>query len=244
MIKRLIASLGLISLLACVWSPLPLLFPLSLWGLQRSFFFEVLTYPLVSPLHTLSHLLHFCINLYLLHALGNTISEQYGKNRFLSLLIGGTLSGGLVGTLTLYLTHSVYPLFGMTAPIFALLGAFIYLYPHVNFLLYFTFPVKGKFLFLGIIGVTSILDLANHQYVPLWANLAAVLFGYLSGYFFQKKKHSFALPGKIYDFKTGDAILKDEEFIDACLAKVSQLGSSSLSFRERYRLNRIAKSKR
>ena len=169
--------------------------------------------------------------------------EQHGKKRFLTLLIGGTLAGGLAGMATLYLTQSAYPLFGTTAPVFALLGTFIFLYPHVNFLLYFTFPVKGQFLFLTVIGITSVLDLANHQYVPLCANLTATLFGYVYGYFLKEKPQSFALHGKIYDFKTGAAILRDEEFIDACLAKITKLGSSSLTFRERYRLNRIAKQK-
>lgn len=244
MIKRLIVSLGLISLLACVWGPLPLLFPLSLRGLQHSFFFEIFTYVLVSPLYDLSQLLHFAVNLYLLYTLGQSLIAQYGKNRLLTLLLGGTLSGGLTGMLTLYLTQSPSILFGTTAPIFALLGAFIHLYPHLNFLLYFTFPVKGKFLFLGIIGATSVLDLANHQYVPLWANLSAALFGYLYAYLLKKKENSHALPGKIYDFKTGDAILRDEEFIDACLAKITKLGASSLTIRERYRLNRIAKQKK
>ncbi|MBP9842295.1 MAG: rhomboid family intramembrane serine protease [Simkaniaceae bacterium] len=244
MIKRLIVPLGLISLFACVWSPLTLLFPLSLWGVQHSFFFQVFTYILVSPVHTLSHLLSFAINLYLLYSLGNSLIEQFGKKKFFTLFIGGTLAGGVTGLITLYITHSPLPLFGMTAPIFALLGAFIYLYPHLNFLLYFTFPVKGKFLFLTIIGITSILDLANHQYVPLWAHLAAAGFGYFYGYLLKGRKASVALPGKIYDFKTGDAILRDEEFIDACLAKVSQLGAASLTFKERYRLNRIAKQKR
>lgn len=243
MIKRLIASLGLISLLACVWGPLPLLFPLSLWGLQHSFFFQLFTYVLVSPLFTFSHLMHFAINLYLLYTLGQTLMDQHGKNRFLTLLIGGTLAGGLAGMVTLYLTESPLVLFGTTPPIFALLGAFIALYPNLNLLLYFTFPVKGQFLFLTIIGVTCILDLANHQYMPLSANLSGALFGYLYASFLRAKKPSYALHGKIYDFKTGAAILRDEEFIDACLAKISKLGASSLTLRERFRLNRISKQK-
>ena len=50
---------------------------------------------------------------------------------------------------------------------------------------------------------------------------------------------------KIYDFKTGQAILNDEEFMDAMLSKISMYGQSSLSFRrEHFRLKRILKEKK
>ncbi len=49
---------------------------------------------------------------------------------------------------------------------------------------------------------------------------------------------------KIFDIKTGKAILDDDEFMDAMLAKVSQKGEKGLSWREKRRMHRIAKRKR
>lgn len=55
---------------------------------------------------------------------------------------------------------------------------------------------------------------------------------------------SFSSSSKIYDFKTGKAILTDEEFMDACLEKIALKGKKSLTFFERIRLKRISKRKK
>jgi hypothetical protein len=49
---------------------------------------------------------------------------------------------------------------------------------------------------------------------------------------------------KIFDFKTGKAILNDEAFMDACLKKISEYGREGLTFRERWRMRRISKRKK
>ena len=49
---------------------------------------------------------------------------------------------------------------------------------------------------------------------------------------------------KVYDFKTGQAILDDETFMNACLKKISVHGIKGLSLRERWRMNRISKSRK
>lgn len=45
--------------------------------------------------------------------------------------------------------------------------------------------------------------------------------------------------GKIFDFRTGDVILLDEDFIDAMLTKVQLYGKSSLSTKEKRRLKSL-----
>lgn len=49
---------------------------------------------------------------------------------------------------------------------------------------------------------------------------------------------------KIYDFKTGEAIAKDDEFVDIMLSKVSLYGEDSLTWKERRRLKKISQRKK
>lgn len=48
---------------------------------------------------------------------------------------------------------------------------------------------------------------------------------------------------KVYDFKTGEAILDDEEFMDAMLTKISKFGEKSLTRKEMKRMREISKRK-
>ena len=52
------------------------------------------------------------------------------------------------------------------------------------------------------------------------------------------------IPSKIYDFKTGKAIIQDDKFMDACLEKISRRGKGSLNMHERFRMWRISKKKK
>ncbi len=54
----------------------------------------------------------------------------------------------------------------------------------------------------------------------------------------------FSNSSKIYDFKTGRLILSDQEFMDACLEKISKHGRHSLSFIEKWRMRRISKRRK
>jgi membrane associated rhomboid family serine protease len=49
---------------------------------------------------------------------------------------------------------------------------------------------------------------------------------------------------KIFDIKTGELLLDDEQFVDAMLTKISKHGEPSLSFHEKRRLEGISKKKR
>ncbi len=49
---------------------------------------------------------------------------------------------------------------------------------------------------------------------------------------------------KIFDFKTGEPLLKDEDFVDAMLAKISKYGEKSLTFSEKKRLDEISRNKK
>lgn len=49
--------------------------------------------------------------------------------------------------------------------------------------------------------------------------------------------------GKIIDFKTGEPLLDDNLFVDAMLEKISKNGESSLTWKERQRLQEISKAR-
>ena len=49
---------------------------------------------------------------------------------------------------------------------------------------------------------------------------------------------------RIYDFRTGERVLNDEAFIEACLSKISLEGKGSLSLREKFRLWRLSRQRK
>lgn len=49
---------------------------------------------------------------------------------------------------------------------------------------------------------------------------------------------------KVFDFKTGEAIISDEDFMDMMLSKISSFGESSLTWKEKKRLRKISDEKK
>ncbi len=61
---------------------------------------------------------------------------------------------------------------------------------------------------------------------------------------FKKKDSSlssYARKARRYDFKTGDLILEDEDFVNACLSKISENGYKSLTFFQKIKLRRVSR---
>lgn len=56
-------------------------------------------------------------------------------------------------------------------------------------------------------------------------------------------RHGSIKKGKIIDFKTGEPLLDDNLFVDAMLEKISKQGESSLTWKERQRLQEISKAR-
>ncbi|MGK0183459.1 MAG: membrane associated rhomboid family serine protease [Halioglobus sp.] len=48
---------------------------------------------------------------------------------------------------------------------------------------------------------------------------------------------------KVFDFKTGEAVIEDDEFVDIMLSKISMYGEASLTWKERRRLGKISQKK-
>lgn len=247
--------------------------PLSLWGIKHFFFWQFATYIFVPPIghgFSLAFLIYLAFTLYLFWIIGTSIWDLKGRAAFYQIFFGSTLWVGLTIAGLLYLTSSPMPFSGMTPAIYALLMAWLFLFPEVQFLVFLMVPVKAKWIVAAIAGIDLLSDLSQGNFIRSASTISGLLFGYFfallawnrSGPFHflypmdrlllaWKKKMRYLWPfgkagasTKIYDFKTGKAVDKDEEFLNKCLDKISKHGKKSLTFWEKYRMKRISKRKR
>ncbi|MCH9614040.1 MAG: hypothetical protein SP1CHLAM54_10500 [Chlamydiia bacterium] len=241
MIKNITISIISVSILACILPFIAMNFPMTYQGLSQGYLWQTLTYFLVNPLYSLSLIAHLVLNLFLLNLIGLTFTRENKKGLLTFIFFGGALVGGLAGALALMQTHSPHALYGLTPPLYALMGAFAHLYPRMELFVFGLFPLRAKPLFTVFLGIHLILDLANGNMVSLTANGSAILFGLISAkYILGRVKKAPALRGKVYDIKTGRAIFRDEEFMNACLDKIAKYGRGSLTFIEKIKLKRIS----
>jgi membrane associated rhomboid family serine protease len=247
---------------------------LSEWGINHCFLWQFFSYLFVNPIAdglSFSLLLSMAFNAYLLWVIGSAIIEKKRAFHFLALYF---LSGVFTGVCVYWLQsalHSPVPFGGNSSALYSLLIAWIMLYPELELLLFLTLPIKAKWLAVGLLGSNLLIDLSMGNWLSALAYCTAIIASYFYCIFvwhihspfsslqpfekilflltFRKKEKDPAplfmfAKAKIYDFKTGKAILNDEEFMDAMLSKISMHGKNSLSFRERFRLKRISRIKR
>jgi len=247
-------------------------FSLSLWGVQHLFLWQLLTHFFVSPFTgglDLSFVLYLVFNLYFLWVVGSSVILHKSTKDFLSLYLGGGLLGGLVSLALLWINPSPTLIAGFNPAFYALLTAWMMLFPEVQVLLFFTIPVKIKWLILGILGVNLFIDISHGDFLHCAPYVSSALLGYFYAllvwhqqspftklHIFEKKLLYFSRKlqrnsspyhsghSKIYDFKTGNPILSDEEFFEVCLTKIASHGKNSLSLTERWKMRRISKKKK
>ena len=246
--------------------------PLSYEGVMNYYLWQYLTYAFVLPVGDPMQILQMFFLLYLLYSVGLSISHMRGPQTITHLFLGGTLAASLAASLVFQIMPpSPIPYFGPQAAIYATLIAWIFLYPEAELYLFMTFPMKARNLLLIIISITLFSDLAGKRFVEFWAYLTGALFGYFYAllvfevhspfqflYSFERSilgmkrvfsrqtvsANAFSKNAKIYDFKTGNAVLNDDEFVDACLEKISRLGKDSLTFYERIRFWRASRKRK
>ncbi len=250
--------------------PLTHLFSLSLWGIKNLFIWQLLTHPflVIAPEGiTPSMLFNLGFSLYLFAKISALLCLQKGPKHLLALYFGSALFSGLAALATLYLSSSPLLFAGLGPILFTLLIATIVLYPELELLLFFTIPVKARWLVLIILTSLLLIDLSNGMFVSFFAYITAFLFGYLYATVAWSLKSPFPFleplqtrlsslftgpsvdayvrsSSKIYDFKTGQRIVSDQEFLDGCLTKIQQEGRNSLTFRERIRLYRLSRKQK
>lgn len=246
--------------------------PLSYEGVMNYYLWQYITYAFVLPVGDPMQILQMLFLLYLLYSVGISISHMRGPRATTHLFLGGALAASLAASIAFQiLPQSPIPYYGPQAATYATLIAWIFLYPEAELYVFMTFPMKARHLILTIICVTLFTDLSGQRFVEFWAYLSGVTFGYMYAllsfevhspfqfmYGFERRvlgikralsrpaisANAFSKNAKIYDFKTGNAVLSDDEFVDACLEKISRLGKDSLTFYERLRFWKASRSRK
>jgi hypothetical protein len=148
-----------------------------------------------------------------------------------------------------------------------ILFAWCILYPEMRVQLFFIIPIKLTSLLFWTFLLHLIFALTQQAYSELIAYVATLVYTYFYCLFSWRQKTPFAklhvfeektllflskfskvfekstplTSSKIYDFKTGKAIVSDEAFFHAAMAKITLKGKKSLSFKERLRLWKISR---
>ena len=208
------------------------LFSLSLWGVKNYFIWQFLTHFLITPITggvSISFILYLLFNMYFLWTVGSSVIERRGLKHFLCLYLGGGIFGGVIAAIVLFKTQSFIPIAGINPALYALLTAWMMLLPEVQILLFFTIPIRVKWLIVGILGINLFMDISQGNLIHFALYLSSITFAYLYALFvwqihspfkalhsFEKvfinlrdkvkRKHSppsnhTYSTGKIYDFK-------------------------------------------
>jgi membrane associated rhomboid family serine protease len=230
------------------WASPQQILSLSSWGIDHFFVWQFFSYLFVHPLVeglSFSFFLSLAFDCYLLWVIGASLIERKGLNHFFSLYFFSGILSGLLVALLQKVSHSPLVFSGNGTSIYALLIAWMALFPRAEFLLFLAIPVRASWLILGILGLNLLIDLSSGDWIRVLGYGSAALLGYLYGLIFWREREasSFYARAKRYDFKTGQAILNDEEFLEAMLTKIALKGKASLTWRERWRLRCISKKR-
>jgi hypothetical protein len=234
------------------------------------FFTHLFFYPAPHGLH-IFYLINLFFGLMLLQKIGTIIAINKGEIQFILYFLFCGLISGFAAFLTILYFGLNISYAGPSSALFSLLVATVFLFPKLDLMIFFSNPVKGKNLVPSLIGIMLLMNLSTGNYVQFFATFAASLASYLyilffwkieSPYPFMKKFDKFIIylsKGKlfsiydstklekythkprIFDIKTGKAILSEENFIGACLEKISKEGKNSLTFYEKFRLYKYSK---
>lgn len=245
---------------------LPQQIALSLHQLHQGHLWTLLTYPFTYLYTDLFNILfHLGFNCLFLWIFGLPLLERLGSKGFLTLFFGSTLFAGMTASLGLYLLKSPQLLAGPIPPLFALITSWTILQGMRSVhLTHFIF--RPFWIFLLLVGVNLILDAISKLWIQLIADTSAALFAYFFCLISERVRSPFTAlypferavlrslerlhdkpkpktSAKIFDFKTGQPILDDEQFIDAMLAKISSQGEGSLTSEEKNRMQKISEKK-
>lgn len=248
-------------------------FSLSWWGIDRYLLWQPISYLFVHPIGRggigFSYLVNLIFHLYILWVMGSDICQKVSEKAFTRLYLTAGVVSGLITLCLMPVIGQYAVLAGPTASIIGLLICWALLHPEQELLLFFLFPVKAKWLALGITGIAMLISVSSLQFINFFLYLCGALIGYayaLIGWgvhspftalykpewalirFSQKVKSFLPLrkssskKSKIVNIQTGEPD-DDEAFIDAMLEKISRYGEGSLTFSERKRMKSISERK-
>lgn len=222
---------------------------LSATGLKTHCFWQLVTYLFTQEAQTgisFSLLFRIAFNAYILWVVGKEFIQKKGVFNFLAIYFLSGLIGGLAAVGLKAGAALPQPIFGNLTALYGLLIAWITFNPNVKILFFIAIPIRAKNLILAYLGINLLIDISSGQTTYALSYIVAAIVGHLYALPFKKpseKEHSYTR-GKIYDFKTGKAILSDEQFLEEMLSKISLHGKKSLTWREKWRIRQIARRKK
>jgi len=207
-------------------------------------------------------------NMYILWVIGSSILDLVGRKSFLIFYFSAGIIPGLLTLLFMSFTSEYARIAGVAPVLLALLTAWSMAFAEAEILLFFLIPVKAKWLVTGGVGAALLITLSNWELINLVLYLSAIVFGYcysviawswqspfsvlmpidrwlikIGKRFGPKAIKIDASKDKILDIQTGRPPESDDAFVDSMLERIAKHGESSLSWKERQRLQQISQKK-
>lgn len=237
--------------------------------LFQGFLFQLITYPLtygtIGEGVTFFYMITLALHLYIIWVMGSNIIERMGSRAFVKLYLYSTLLAGISAASLALLLKEPSTFTGCTPQVLGILVAWTALNGEGRLFLAFPLSIKAKWLTLAALLFALLPPLSSFDF-PLAAFRGA---GALTGWLFaltswhlkspwglikKAEEHLLGWIARIKLFfrkKSGSKIIdirsfkeqSDEEFMDDMLEKISRQGESSLTSRERKRMQRISRQK-
>ncbi len=240
---------------------------LSKSGLASGYLWQPLTYLFTyysfPYWFTFSYFFSLLFQMYVLWWLGSSLINLIGDKSFLIFY----LTTGILAGLTAALLAQATVFSGPAAPLIALAIVYVMFFPDANIFIFMLFPIKARLLIFGGLGAYLLVTLSQGPWTQAILVFSAAIYGYIYGAvvwnrsspFPQTHRFDEALAtfgnkisslftgtrsnGKIVDFPNKQRTLKDNEFVDEMLNKISREGKDSLTWREKRRMRKISERK-
>lgn len=272
LIKIILALTAFINLLIALipHKYLGFLLGLSKQGIENGFVWQIFTnlFIIENPSITFGFVLHLIFNLSVIWIIGTSLIELKGIAHFIYLVSVSSIFSSSLALALLFAFSSSSIFFGGSIIIYVIAMGWLMLHSDAKILLFSTIPFKGKWLILGLMAINLISLLSEGAYMHFSVYLSSIFFSYMtalilwkvhSPFLFlknmehtiinflhkaeSKAQHRDFKSSKIYDFKTGEPIVDDDEFMDAMLTRISLYGEEILTKSERKRMEKISKKK-
>ena len=191
--------------------------------------------------------LHIFFNMFVLWMFGKDLEIQWGKNEFLLFYFTCGIGAGLMTVL--FSINSIVPIVGASGAIYGLLVAYGFTYPNRMVYLYGLFPLKVKYMVLGLGVIAFFASLsANQSNVSHITHLSGMIIGVLYIYFISNwkniKMEYYRL--RLKNLKQKTSAQNDEEVlmkkkVDEILDKLNASGWDSLTEQEEKYLTQASK---
>lgn len=156
---------------------------LSLYGIKQTYFWQFLTYPLISSFDTIfstSFLIKNALSALLLRYTLKSFERQFSSKKVFTFLISNILATGIFSWLLMITTKNSNIFFGSTFLIIALMNINISIFPNQAIGLRLPFPpIKIKWVYLITLGFILLYYASHRNFINLGASLFEFLFSSL-----------------------------------------------------------------